>query len=502
MNAFKKGFITLQRFSGFLLMGTVLALVWANMGPEAGYIDFIESRLILPETLAAWEASGGIWGMLASIYEWFAHVLAHDPATVEGLKQWAVDHKDVDVPHTFSFHFIVNDLFMVLFFGLAAKEVSESFLPGGALSSLSKAAMPAVATMGGVLGPVGMFFLLHAVFSPDPPVTQAWAVPTATDIAYCWLFAGLIFGNKHPAVTFLLVLAVLDDLIGMMIIAVFYTPEVHPAWLGLVAGAIVICEVMRRVGVKSFWPYVLIGGPMCWFGLHNTGVHAALALVPVIPFMPHGGRDAGLFGNKGLHHHEEDHNDVAEDDHHHFDDTMNAFEHFFKPIVDVGLFTFGLANAGVVLSASSFTGSPTWIIFLSLLIGKTVGIFLFAFIGTKAGLSLPAPMKLKQIWVLGCVAGIGFTVALFVTTVALQTGDPALLERFAEAGTGDMLKLGALLSFAAGPVAFVLAKVIGLERINTAAELKAAINSATGGEDGSVSSSSDEEETSSKAEEE
>ena len=101
---------------------------------------------------------------------------------------------------------------------------------------------------------------------------------------------------------------------------------------------------------------------------------------------------------------------------------MNAFEHFFKPIVDVGLFTFGLANAGVVLSAQSFTGAPTWIIFLSLLVGKTVGIFLFAFVGTRLGLSLPKPMELKQVVVLGCVAGIGFTVALFVTTVAMQSG--------------------------------------------------------------------------------
>ncbi len=479
MNAFMNGFKTLQRFSGFLLMGTVVALIWANL-PGAGYTEFIESRLVLPETLAAWEASGGLWAGLAHVYEWFAHVLAHDPATIEGLKAWTIEHKEVDVPHTFSFHFIVNDLFMVLFFGLAAKEVSESFLPGGALSSLSKAAMPAVATLGGVLGPVGMFFLLHMVFSPTPSVTHAWAVPTATDIAYCWLFAGIIFGQKHPAVTFLLVLAVLDDLIGMMIIAVFYTPEVHVAWLGLVAGAIVVCEVMRRIGVKSFWPYVLIGGPMCWFGLHNTGVHAALALVPVIPFMPHGGRDSGLFGNKGLHHHEEDHNDVAEDDHGHFDDTMNAFEHFFKPIVDVGLFTFGLANAGVLLSMASFTGEPTWIIFLSLLLGKTIGIFCFAFAGTKLGLKLPAPMNLKQIVVLGCVAGIGFTVALFVTTVALQSGSTEMIASFKAAGTGDMLKLGALLSFAAGPIAFAISKAIGLEKINTTAELKAQIQASEG----------------------
>lgn len=467
MNALRKGFETLQRFSAFLLIGTVIALIWANVGHE-GYEAFIEHRIISPETLAAWESAGGLWGTLAAIYEKIAYILVHDPATIEGLKTYSETHA-VEAPHTFNFHFIVNDLFMVLFFGIATKEVSESFLPGGALSSLSKASMPAVATVGGVLGPVAMFFILNTVLSPEPSLSHVWAVPTATDIAYCWLFAQIIFGRSHPAVTFLLVLAVLDDLIGMMIIAIFYTSEVHFQWLGLVVLAVVLCEVMRRMGVKSFWPYLLIGGPLCWFGLHNTGVHAALALVPVVPFMPHGGRDAGLF-QKAEEAHGDDH--AHGGDHGHHNDTMNAFEHFFKPIVDVGLLTFGLANAGVILNASSFGGEATWVIFCSLLFGKTIGILFFAFVGTKLGLSLPKPMTLKQVIVLGCVAGIGFTVALFVTTVALQSGDADLLAAYAEAKTGDMLKLGALLSFAAGPIAFGISKIIGLKRIETPEDLE------------------------------
>ena len=424
-----------------------------------------------------WESSGGVLSVLGAIYEHIAYALAHDPATLHGLKEYAVTHP-VEEPHTFSFHFIVNDLFMVLFFGIATKEVAESFLPGGALSSLSKASMPAVATLGGVLGPVAMFFLLNTVLAPQPDLSHVWAVPTATDIAYCWLFAQIIFGRVHPAVTFLLVLAVLDDLIGMMIIAVFYTSEVHPEWLLLVLLAVIICEVMRRSGVKSFWPYLLIGGPLCWYGLHQTGVHAALALVPVIPFMPHGGRDKGLF-QQGQKLHAEDHSpeDFVED-HGHHEDTMNAFEHFFKPIVDVGLLTFGLANAGVMLNGEAFTSKPTWIIFGSLLVGKTVGIFLFALIGTKLGLTLPKPMNLKQVVVLGCVAGIGFTVALFVTTVALQSGEADMLQAFAEVKTGDKLKLGALLSFAAGPIALLISKAMKLKRIETKLELDAAIAAA------------------------
>lgn len=467
MNALRKGFETLQRFSAFLLIGTVIALVWANLGHES-YEAFIDERLISPATLAAWQQSGGLWGTLAMIYEKIAYLLAHDPATIAGLELYQQTHA-VEAPHTFNFHFVVNDLFMVLFFGIATKEVSESFLPGGALSSMSKASMPAIATVGGVLGPVAVFFILNTVLAPDPDLSHVWAVPTATDIAYCWLFAQIIFGRTHPAVTFLLVLAVLDDLIGMMIIAIFYTSEVHFMWLGLVVLAVVVCEVMRRMGVKSFWPYLLIGGPLCWFGLHNTGVHAALALVPVVPFMPHGGRDAGLFIK------DEKHKDGAhhDDGHHgHHNDTMNAFEHFFKPIVDVGLLTFGLANAGVMLNAKSFGGTATWVIFCSLLFGKTLGILFFAFLGTKFGLTLPKPMNLKQVVVLGCVAGIGFTVALFVTTVALQSGEADMLADYAVNKTGDMLKLGALLSFAAGPIAFGISKMIGLKRIETKEDLE------------------------------
>ena len=398
----RKVFNMLSELAAFLLMGTLLALIWANLDHES-YEQFVEGTLFT------------------------SSLLSHEP------------------DHAVSFHFLVNDIFMVLFFGIAMKEVSESFLPGGALSSVRKAAMPAIATLGGVLGPVGVFFALHAILAPDPGFAGGWAIPTATDIAYCWLFAGMIFGRAHPAVTFLLVLAVLDDLIGMLIIATFYTAEVHLPWLGLVLLAVAICEGMRRAGVKTFWPYLLIGAPLSWFGLHQTGVHAALALVPVLPFMPHAQRDSGLFTS----------------DSGHASDTMNEFEHFFKPIVDVGLFFFGLANAGVVLSGEAFVSDPTWVIFLSLLIGKTAGISLFALGANKAGLELPKHMTMRQIPVLGMVAGIGFTVALFVTTVFIKmTTSPHI-----DVVAGE-LKLGALLSFSAGLFAWLLAKVLKVEKIH------------------------------------
>jgi NhaA family Na+:H+ antiporter len=411
-NGVKKVFNLLSELAAFLLFGTFIALVWANIDYES-YHHFVDAPLFYSEVL---------------------------------------NHKG---DHGVSFHFLVNDLFMVLFFGIAGKEVAESFLPGGALSSIKKASMPAIATAGGVLGPIATFFALHAIMAPDPGFAGGWAIPTATDIAYCWLFAGLVFGRAHPAVTFLLVLAVLDDLIGMLIIATVYTPEVHPAWLGLVAVAMVICEVMRRLGVKSFWPYFLIGAPLCWFGLHNTGVHAALALVPIVPFMPHAERDAGLFQSPDTD------RDGDVDSHDAHDDTMNRFEHFFKPIVDVGLFGFGLANAGVVLTMENAVSEPTLIILISLLVGKTVGVFLFCFVANKAGLELPEHVTIGQTAVIGLLAGIGFTVALFVTTVYVGL-DPSV-----ESIAGQ-LKLGALFSFVAGPLGFLFAKMMKVKKIHTA----------------------------------
>ena len=400
----KGGFQLLQEFSAFLLAGTAIALIWANLDTD-GYHHLIDTPIF-------------------ERGHWLADLLTH------GKQQ-------------LNLHFIVNDIFMVLFFGLAGKEVAESFLPGGSLSSMRKAAMPVIATLGGVVGPVLLFVLIAlATGIPGDVIAGGWAIPTATDIAYCWLFAGLIFGRAHPAVVFLLVLAVIDDLIGMLIIAFYYTPEVHPQWLLLLVLALVICEVMRRIGVKNFWPYLLIGGPLAWFGLHNTGVHPALALVPIMPFMPHAQRDAGLF--------------VQTEEH----DTLNNFEHFFKPIVDVGLFFFGFANAGVALTAESFAGAATWAIFLALVVGKTVGIFSFSWAGKRfLGLELPRPMVMSQMIVLGCVAGIGFTVALFVTAVAISVkGIPP--------ATGDMLKLGALLSFIAGPIALFLGWKLKVEKIH------------------------------------
>ena len=145
--------------------------------------------------------------------------------------------------HPLTVHFLINGMFMVFFFGIAAKEITDSVLPGGALNPPNKAVNPLMATIGGILGPVGVYFLLTAVLYGGTDnfseVANGWGIPTATDIALAWLVARIVFGSHHSAVNFLLLLAVADDAIGLGIIAVFYPDPNHPVepvWLLLTLG--------------------------------------------------------------------------------------------------------------------------------------------------------------------------------------------------------------------------------------------------------------------------
>jgi NhaA family Na+:H+ antiporter len=503
-----RAFQILREYSAFLITGSVLAVVWANLD-LASYQAFINTS----------------WGNITL----FGRDLAH---------------------HGISLHFLVNEVFMVFFFGIAMKEVMEAFLPGGPLSSVRKAGLPIVSTLGGVAGPAGLFALGCFFFAKY--LIRGWAVPTATDIAYSWLFAGMIFGYKHPATKFLLTLAVLDDLIGMVIIAVFYSSSIQLPWLALVGLAMVLCALMRWVAkVDTFWPYIIIGLPLSWLGLHYCGVHSALALVPIVPFLPSfHGRDVGLFEEEDLPMDEGKETSSGEGalahatEGHHPIDALNMFEHLFKPYVDVGLLFFGLCNAGVPFAA---IGLETWITVLAIFVGKTGGIYLFTVIGRACRLGLPAGMNMKEAFVMGNVAAIGFTVALFVTDVAFpkkliddQGGGHALsvpsLVSVAHAedadtepthGTvdpdevaaetrnadnadaphmatphapasgapkdphedqsfddltpdqqqvvKDKVKMGALLSFFAGLTSLLLGRLLGVRKINTDADLQRAI---------------------------
>ncbi len=357
-------------------------------------------------------------------------------------------------------HFLVNEIFMVFFFGIAAKEITEACLPGGSLNPLRKAMNPLIATAGGVIGPVVVFLgglwlcFEFGIYSPQIDdwgvLMRGWGVPTATDIAIAWLVARTVFGNGHPAVNFLLLLAIVDDAIGLLIITVFYGDPTQPAapiYLALVALGMAVAFALRSFGVRYWVLYVFGAGAISWSGLLLAHLHPALALVFVVPFLPAPRRDTGLFqqedevdqlGAEAARRMEIEHS------------PLHRFEHQLKPLVDVGLFFFAFANAGVTLSG---IGALTWLILAALVIGKTIGVTLFGLLGVRLGFPLSDHMGLTELLMAGFVAALGLTVALFMAAAAFT--DPQLQ---------GQAKMGAVLSGFVGVVAIGLGRSLGLRR--------------------------------------
>ena len=421
MSQSRSGFIQiLQEFSIPLLLGVVCAMIAANSAPE-----------------------------------WYEHILHWQPFG---------DFAPLGPSHPITFHFLVNDLFMVLFFGIAAKEITESCLPGGSLNPIRKAITPLFATLGGVVGPVIVFFSGLALafelgfyqegLDDFEGLSRGWGIPTATDIALAWLVARMVFGAGHSAVSFLLLLAVADDAIGLVIIALFYgdvSVPVEPIYLLLVALGMLVAYGLRRAQVTQWWVYVVLAAPLVWFGLILAHLHPALSLAMIVPFMPGPKLDTGLFVDV------DDVDLVGEKEaerlhlHH---SPLHLFEHQLKLTVDLGLFFFAFANAGVALAD---VGPLTWLVLGSLVLGKTVGIPLFGLLGRLFGLTLPEGMTLGDLIMAGFIAALGLTVALFVAAEAYI--DPLLQ---------GQAKMGALLSGLVGIVAVLIGRLMGFGRPKSA----------------------------------
>lgn len=316
---------------------------------------------------------------------------------------------------------------MVFFFAIATKEVVEATAPGGALHSPRRASVPMLAAVGGMAGPAAMYVGL-ALAAGLPELLRGWAIPCATDIAFSYLVARVVLGPSHPGIPFLLLLAIADDAMGLVILAVFYpTGAIRPVEFALLlAVAMGLAYWLKRARTTNFWPYIAGAGLVSWVAFYRGGLHPALALVPIVPFLPHASRDPGFFVDApGLH------------------DPLNEFEHWWKLPVQVILFFFGLVNAGVAVTS---VGPGTWIVLAAILVGKPVGIVLSTAMCVWAGLHKPAGVTWGDLTVIGIIAAIGFTVALFFATAAFPPGE--LL---------DQTKMGALLSFSAALLAFVAA---------------------------------------------
>jgi NhaA family Na+:H+ antiporter len=329
--------------------------------------------------------------------------------------------------------FWVNDVGMVFFLALITKEVAEATLPGGALHPWRRAALPVAAAAGAALVSIACY-LAFTHYVGEHMLESGWVAACAIDIPGSYIITRLIFG-RHPAVPFLLLLAISADAIGLACVAMINpVGDARPAiGLALMAAAIGAAAALRRSGVKNFWLYLLGPGALSWAALFVGGVHPALALVPIVPFFPHGLRDRGLMVDPAPQAH----------------DTLTLFERFWRFPVEGVLLMFGLVNAGVPLHGLEV---GLWGIPLAAL-GRPIGIVAATGVAIATGLHLPQRVGWRELLVVGCAASIGLVFALFFAAAVMPLGTLLL-----------QMKLGALVTIAGAPVTFVVARMLRVGR--------------------------------------
>ena len=291
----------------------------------------------------------------------------------------------------------INDGFMAIFFLLVGLEVKREMLEG-ALSSRVQATFPAIAAVGGMLAPA----LIYAFFNYEDEVTRAgWAIPAATDIAFAPGVMALL-GKRVPTSlkVFLLALAIMDDLGVIIIIALFYTQQLSLTALAVGIVATLTLLWMNRRGEDRIGLYMLVG-LVLWVAVLKSGVHATLAGVIVGFMIPISGQR--------------------------YASPLKHLEHALHPwsaYLILPLFAF--ANAGVSLDGIQLSDllSPVPMgIILGLFIGKPLGIFTISWLSVKLGIAqLPSGVNFKQIFAVSILCGIGFTMSMFIASLAFEHG--------------------------------------------------------------------------------
>jgi NhaA family Na+:H+ antiporter len=388
-------FMRLEASGGLVLLGaTTLAIAWANLSTGT---------------------YGDLWGTELTVR----------------LGDYVITE---DLQH------LVNDGLMAVFFLVIALEVKRE-LVSGELSSRQAALLPAFAALGGVLLPTVVF--VAAVGGGD--AARGWGIPMATDVAFA-LAALAALGRRVPAalIAFLLGIAVIDDIVAILVVALYYAGTLQLAWLAAALCGLAAIYALQRVGVRYIGVYVVLGLGV-WFATFESGVHATIAgvaiglLTPAHPFQPPAIVSAEAVRTA------EATDDLPEDpdaDAAHWRRLAWLSREAISPLerVEHGLHTwssfvvlpiFALANAGIVLGGDSLqAASETPValaIVLSLVVGKTLGLTAGTALAVRLGLcSLPHGVRWAHIVGVGALAGIGFTVSLFITDLAFA--DPDLIE--------------------------------------------------------------------------
>lgn len=290
----------------------------------------------------------------------------------------------------------INDGLMAIFFFLVGLEIKRELL-AGELSSTDRAALPAIAAIGGMAVPALVY---TAINYGNARAMEGWAIPTATDIAFAVGVLALLGPRIPPALKiFLLALAIIDDLGAIVIIAIFFTEQLSLLSLGLAGGGTIALVVLNKAGVTRLSAYVLVG-IFIWVCVLKSGVHATLAGVIVGLAVPHGSRAADSSSSPL--------------------DEAEAALHPWVAFCILPMFAF--ANAGVSLSGATWAKllEPVPLgIALGLFVGKQVGIFGATWLAVKVGAGrLPEGSTWQQIWGVSLLGGIGFTMSLFIGTLA------------------------------------------------------------------------------------
>lgn len=348
------------------------------------------------------DASSGIFLILAAV---LAMVLANLGSTSELYQSFLNTPVEVRIGSldiSKNLLLWVNDALMAIFFLMIGLEVKREMV-SGSLASMRQASFPVIAALGGMVVPAAIYLLFNF---QDPITREGWAIPAATDIAFALGILALL-GNRVPVAlkVFLMALAIIDDLGAIVIIALFYTNDLSMLSLAVAAGAIAVLALLNIFNVRRTGLYILVG-VVLWTAVLKSGVHATLAGVIIgflIPLKDEKGRSPA----KELEH----------------------VLHLWVAFLILPLFAF--ANAGVSLSGVTFAGLTSLLpmgIMAGLFIGKPLGISLFCWAALKLKLAtLPEGTTCKEIMAVGVLCGIGFTMSIFIASLAFDGADPALI---------------------------------------------------------------------------
>lgn len=299
----------------------------------------------------------------------------------------------------------INDGLMAIFFLLVGLEIKRELIEGE-LSSLKKASLPVLAAIGGMIIPA----LIYYLFNSGEDTAAGWGIPMATDIAFALAIIAML-GKSVPASLkiFLAALAIADDLGAIVVIAIFYTAQIHWDYLLMAGGVFALLLGLNYFKVKSLWFY-LIPGLFLWYFVHHSGIHATIAGVLLAFTIPT--------------------NDTA------IESPLEKLEHFLTiPVNFLIMPIFALANTNIAFQKEMISGlvSPLGFgIVLGLLLGKTLGVTLFSWFAVKINLAkLPLGATWKHIFGVGILAGIGFTMSIFISMLSFTDTEHIIEAKFA-----------------------------------------------------------------------